>query len=205
MTGVDVDLIFETQIDELYSGYWDDTDKNVFFATAVNVVTTDIVKRFQSNQLDTSRILPLILNVDVNSPAGNNIQISQGAPEINPCKMILMVEPTFDSPRRTVHTSEVSYSDFGGIYSTGSVRYPKYIFANGYIDIYPKSPAITTCKVWFIREPVYINVSDNADVIPYNDEMIQLIVRQAIVEASRSTREYSMTQIEAQTVNKEIN
>jgi len=48
MTGVDVNLIFETQIDELYSGYWDDTDKNVFFATAVNVVTTDIIKRFQA-------------------------------------------------------------------------------------------------------------------------------------------------------------
>lgn len=205
MTGVDVNLIFETQIDELYSGYWDDADKNVFFATAINVVTTDILKRFQSNELDTSRLLPLLNNVDIPTPAGNSINISKTAPDISPLKMVFFIEPMFDSPRRTIHTSEVSYSDFGALYSAGTVRYPKYTFVNGYIDIYPKTPAITTCKVWYMSEPVYINVSDNVDIVPYTDEMIQLVVRQAIVEASRSTREYSMSQIEAQTVNKEIN
>jgi hypothetical protein len=203
MTGADVKLKFETQIDELYSGYWDDDDLNRFFETAINIVTTGLIKSFQTNDTDTSRLLPLLNVATVANPASNNIDISRGSTEVVLCKQVLFIEPTFNSTSATVRTSQVTYQDYGAIYSTGTVRYPRFILSNGIINISPKTPAVTSCKVWYAREPFYIDVADNTDVIPYNDEMVELIIQQAIVQASNSTREYSMSQVAQNAVNAE--
>jgi hypothetical protein len=138
------------------------------------------------------------------SPASNVIDISKASSQIPNLKQVLIVDPTFNSTQRTVRTTPVSYADFGAIYSKGSVRYPKYIISADGIDIYPKNPAITTCTVHYISEPVYIDVADNTDIIPYTDEMVELIIKAAIIEATKSTREFSMAGIEQQALTKEL-
>lgn len=203
MTGEDVKLKFETAIDEVYSGYWDTDDLNRFFETAINTITTFLVKEFQTSSVDTSRLLPLLNVTTVANPVSNNIDISRTSTEVVKCKQVLFILPVFNSAAQTVRTSEVSYTDFGAIYSTGTVRYPKYILSNGIIDVYPKTPAITSCKVWYVREPFYIDTADNSTVVPYNDEMVELIIRQAIVEASKGTREFSLSNITQATINQE--
>lgn len=205
MFGTDANIKFETLLDENYSGYWDTADKNIFFATAINTVTTDLIKKFQSNNVDLTRLMPLLQkSTPIASPASNVIDISKASSDIPNLKQVLIVDPTFDSPQRTVRTTPVSYSDFGAIYSRGTVRYPKYILSSGSIDIYPKDPSITNCTVWYISEPVYIDVADNSTVIPYTDEMVELIIKAAIVEATKSTREFSMSGIEQQALTKEL-
>jgi hypothetical protein len=205
MYGVDIDSKFETLLDENYSGYWDSADKNIFFATAINTVTTDLIKKFQSNNVDLTRLMPLLQkSTPIASPASNVIDISKASSDIPNLKQVLIVEPTFNSPQRTVRTTPVSYADFGAIYSKGTVRYPKYILSANGIDIYPKTPAITTCTVWYVSEPVYIDVADNATVIPYTDEMVELIIKAAIIEATKSTREFSMSGIEQQALTREL-
>lgn len=203
MTGAEVKIKFETAIDEVYSGYWDTDDLNRFLQTAINTVTTDLIKKFQSNDVDTSRLLPLLNVVTVNTPTSNNIDISRTSTQVPLCKQVFFIMPTFNSSLQTVRATPVSYSDFGGIYSTGTVRYPKFILSNGIIDIYPKSTDITECKVWFAREPFYIDTADNTDVVPYNDEMIELIIRQTISEATKSSREYSLNSVTQATINQE--
>jgi hypothetical protein len=204
MTGAEFKLKFETLIDELYSGYWDAADINRFAQTAVNRVTTDILKDFETNNIDTARLLPLLNNLTVASPVSNVIDISRTSTEVPNCKQVLLITPVFASDSATVRTTRQLYGDIGAIYSTGTVRYPKYILSSGSIDIYPKTPAVSSCRVYFVREPFYVDVADAATVIPYNDEMIELIIGQTIVEASRSAREYSMSNITANAVNSEI-
>ncbi len=205
MYGVDVNIKFETLLDENYSGYWEAADKNIFFATAINTVTNDLIKKFQSNNVDLTRIMPLLQkSTPIVSPASNVIDISKASSVIPNLKQVLIVDPVFDSPQKTVRTTPVSYSDFGAIYSKGTVRYPKYILSAGSIDIYPKNPSITNCTVWYISEPVYIDVADSTTVIPYTDEMVELIIKAAIVEVTKSTREFSMSGVEQQALTKEL-
>lgn len=203
MTGADIKLKFDTSIDEVYSGYWDTDDLNRFFQTAINIITTFLIKEFQTSSVDTARILPLLNTVTVNNPASNNIDISRSSTDVVQCKQVLFIIPVFNSTSQTIRTTEVSYNDFGAIYSAGTVRYPKYLLSNGIIDIYPKTPSITSCKVWYVREPFYIDTADNSTTVPYNDEMIELIIKQAIVEASNSDREYSLSNITQATINQE--
>jgi hypothetical protein len=205
MYGSDINLKFETLLDENYSGYWDSSDKNIFFATAINTVTTDLIKKFQSNNVDLTRLMPLLQkSTPIASPASNVIDISKASSVIPNLKQVLIVDPTFNSTQQTIRTTPVSYADFGAIYSQGTVRYPKYILSADGIDIYPKTPAITTCTVWYVSEPIYIDVADNSTVIPYTDEMVELIIKAAIIEATKSTREFSMTGIEQQSLIREM-
>jgi hypothetical protein len=205
MYGVDVNLKFETLLDENYSGYWDTADKNIFFATALNTVTNDLIKVFQSNNNDLTRLMPLLQkSTPIVSPASNVIDISKASSQIVGLKQVLIVDPTFNSTQKTIRTTPITYADFGAIYSNGTVRYPKYILSANGIDIYPKTPAITTCTVWYISEPIYIDVANSSTVIPYTDEMVELIIKAAIVEATKSTREFSMTGIEQQALIKEL-
>jgi hypothetical protein len=205
MVGTDINLKFETLLDENYSGYWDTADKNIFFATALNTVTNDLIKVFQSNNNDLTRLMPLLQkSTPIVSPASNVIDISKASSQIVGLKQVLIVDPTFNSTQKTIRTTPITYADFGAIYSNGTVRYPKYILSANGIDIYPKTPAITTCTVWYISEPIYIDVANSSTVIPYTDEMVELIIKAAIVEATKSTREFSMTGIEQQALIKEL-
>lgn len=203
MTGAEFKTKFEVLIDEEYSGYWPDDRLNVIAETAINTVTTNILKDFQSNDLDTARILPLLNSATIVNPVNNNIDISPTSVQVVKCKQVLFIEPTFNSTQTTVRTTEVMYADFGSIYDTGTVRYPNYLLSNGTINIYPKSTAVTSCTVYYVREPFYIDVADNVDVLPYNDEMLQLVIRETVKEASLSTREYTMSQVSSQIVNTE--
>jgi hypothetical protein len=205
MFGTDVNNKFETLLDENYSGYWDTDDKNIFFATALNTVTNDLIKKFQSNNADLTRLMPLLQkSTPIASPAANVIDISKASSQIPNLKQVLIVDPTFDSPQRTVRTTPVAYADFGAIYSKGTVRYPKYIINADGIDIYPKNPSITACTVWYVSEPIYIDVADNSTVIPYTDEMVELVIKAAIIEATKSTREFSMSGVEQQALTREL-
>ena len=204
MTGVEFKEKFEVLIDEVYSGYWDDPQLNIIVQTATNTVTTNLIKDFQSNDVDTARLLPLLNTATVSNPVSNNIDISPTSTQVTSCKQVFFIEPLFNSTQKTIRTTQVSYSDFGSVYDTGTVRYPNFLLTSGTINIYPKSPAVTSCTVYYAREPYYVDVSDNSDVIPYNDEMIELIIRETIAEATRSTREFPMSQISSQIVNSEI-
>jgi hypothetical protein len=202
MTGADVKLRFETQIDDIYTDYFSNSQINRFFQTAANTVTNDLLKDFESNRIDYARLLPLINRV-VATPTSNTIDIAQDSTDVPSCKQVVFIEPSFGTST-VVRATPLSLKDFGAIYSAGSVRYPKYTMINGSLLIYPSTTTCTSCVVWYIRNPFYIDVADNSALIPYNDEMVELLIKGAVIEATRSTREYNMSNIDTQILNSEI-
>lgn len=202
MTGADVKLRFETQIDEAYTDYFSNAQISRFFQTAANTITNDLLKDFESNRIDYARLLPIINRVSV-TPVSNTVDIAQDSGDVPSCKQVVFIEPSFGTST-VVRATPLSLKDFGAIYSSGTVRYPKYTMINGSLLIYPSTPACTSCVVWYIRNPFYVDVSDASTLVPYNDEMIELLIKGAVVEATRSTREYNMSNIDTQILNSEI-
>jgi len=203
MVGTDVKLRFETQIDEAYTDYFSNAQINRFFQTAANAITNDLLKDFESNRIDYARLLPVINRVVVATPTANTVDIAQDSTDVPSCKQVVFIEPSFGSSV-VVRATPLSMKDFGAIYSSGSTRYPKYTMINGSLLIYPSAITCTSCVVWYIRNPFYIDVADGSTLVPYNDEMVELLIKGAVVEATRSTREYNMSNIDAQILNSEI-
>ena len=209
MTGADVKLKFEEAINEAYTDQWDTFQLNRFFNSAANLVTGKLIDVFQDNLADTHKILPLVKKVTILNPLNNIIDISHTstmAPSYNQVVYIDNIVFTVNGkPKPNIQPSrQVIYNQQSNIYAYGTYRYPKHEMSAGAIRIQPYVYPITTLDLWYITEPYYIDTADNFTNIPYNNRMIEILVKQAMVEALTSIQDSTLAAIEQKKVDEQL-
>lgn len=211
MTGSDINLKFETAINELYSNDWLISEKNRFMQTSVNLVTGKLVDSFQDNNSDTHKILPLIQKITVANPAANIIDISIGSTIVPNYKQAVYMDNMLftvsgKSKPNIQPAKVVIYNQQSNIYSYGNYRYPKYELVADKLILQPNftQAPCTTLDLWYISEPITIDLNDAVTVVPYSQEMIEILIKQAMVEALNSVGQMNLAAIEQQAVNNSI-
>ncbi len=209
MTGADVKLKFEEAINEAYTDQWETFQLNRFFATATNLITGRLADVFQNNLADTHKILPLVQKVTITNPTNNIIDISHNSTATPNYYQVVYIDNIVftvnGKAKPNIQPSrQVIYNQQSNIYSYGTYRYPKHELSDSSIRIQPYAVPITTLDMWYITEPIYIDTSDNVADIPYNNRMIEILVKQAMVEALTSIQDLTLASIEQKKVDEQL-
>lgn len=204
MTGAEIKLDFDTLINEQYTDQWLPVDLNRFFATSVIQITGRLIDDFQASASNINKILPLLIPITVN-PVSNLINISHTGSLLPNYKQVILMDNFVFTVGASTKTNiqpakPVIYNTRSGIYSRGTYRYPKYRLTSGLITIESGGIACTSVDVWYVTEPFLIDTSDNTTNVPYSYEMIQMIIKGAMVEALKSISDFNFAGQDQQVV-----
>ena len=183
MTGADVKAKFETYIDEVGSGYIDDTRLNTLFFKADNNLVTKAVNKYGLTNEITREMMPLILEANGLTPVASVIDISQTSVQVPNYYSIILVTITtpFMGAPLTVVADEKPFNEFTSNYATGTARYPKYWFTADSLNLEPSN--ITTADIVYFRKAIQIDVTDAVTPVPYNDEYLLNLISHVIDDA----------------------
>lgn len=194
MTGADVKIKFNVKAGEVGLGFIDDARMNQFLANAnINVVDKKI-QEYQKDSKDTREIECLQAVTGAIIPVNATFDISATSIDIPNCYQVLKVEITspFKTGTHTEFATERKTSQFIGAYAGGDAIHPIYYLSGSVVNVRPTN-VISGVITYFINPPV-IDVADNSIELPYNEKLIQLIVDQAITEASIPSRDNWLNQ-----------
>lgn len=172
MTGVEVKAKYETYIDEVGSGFIDDTRLNNLFFKADNQIVTKCTNEYGLTKQITDEMLPLIFNTNPITPVASAIDISPTSVVVpNYYTLILtnITSPYFLGSITRV-AKERPYDQFQSNYTAGTPRYPRYSLRAGQMVIEPANA--TSVQITYFRKAILIDVTDNIIQVPYNDEYI---------------------------------
>lgn len=176
MTGVDIKGKWETYIDEVGSGYIDDTRLNDLFFKADNNLVTKAVDEYGLTNEITREMLPLILTTNLITPVAAVVDISPTSAVVPNYYSPILVQVT--SPYLTYSLTKVAeerpYDQYKSNYTQGTARYPRYSLRANQMVIEPANA--TGVQITYFRKAILIDVTDNVTPVPYNDEyVLQLI------------------------------
>ena len=176
MTGVEVKAKYETYIDEVGSGYIDDTRLNDLFFKADNNIITKLVDEYGLTQRITRDMLPIILETAPITPIASTIDISATSvtvPNYYSLALLTVVSPYLNRTISKV-AKERPFDQFQSNYTIGVARYPRYYFTANTITLEPAN--VISAQLVYFRKAILIDVTDNITQVPYNDEyVLQLI------------------------------
>lgn len=189
MTGQDVKTALNTQIGELGLGYFNDARLSAFLKKAIVDIIDKKVQEFQKSNKITREDQPLITLLPGVTPVNATIDVSQtstAVPDYYELISLICYTPFMGSTIKKV-AKERRADQFISPSTEGTARYPRYFMTNGIITIEPDT-ATSVDLVYFIK-PFYIDVTDNATEIPYNDKLIQRIIDGTIGVIGFETRD----------------
>lgn len=172
MTGVDVKARFETYLDEVGSGYIDDTRLNYLFFKADTLIVTKCVDEYGLTNKITREMLPIILDTNPITPVSAAVDISATSSTVPNYYSLILVTVTapYLSGTLTRVAKERPYDQYQSNYTAGTARYPRYSLKANTMVIEPSNA--TSVQVKYFRKAIQVDVTDNIVQVPYNDEYI---------------------------------
>lgn len=189
MTGVDINEKLEQKIGEFGLGYFDSTRKNNFLFNAVVDIIDKKVQLFQKTNKITREVQPIINRIFDLVPVNSTIDVSPTSSVVG--NYYELINMTVYSPYRGSTISkpavERRLDQIVDSFTEGTARYPRYRMASGIVIIEPSDA--TKVDITYFIKPVYIDVENNTDQVPYNDKLIQLIIDATIQSMGMSQRD----------------
>lgn len=189
MTGQEFRQQFETRIDEVGSGFYDDTRLNNLIQSALLKIIDPKVEQYALTKKITREMDPIISML-------SSIPVINGTVDVSATSVVvptfyseieISVTSPYNNATLTKSATILNLNEKVSYYSAGKARIPKYFIAQGLINVQPVNATLIDI-IYFIA-PVYIDVADNSVQIPYNAKLIDLLIDMTIELASESSRD----------------
>jgi hypothetical protein len=195
-TGADISLQFDTQYDEIQSGYFSAAQKQRLFDTALTNVYQMDVDNFQATAKVTDELLAHIKTVTVTPGVNNSVDISPTSSVVPDYKLLTNAEVQFtvDTVVTRARASQVKSGAKYGQYGIGTTRNPKYEKVNDTLRLHPLSAEATEAVIDYITTPTPVTLTNALIEVPYTSKFIQNVVEEMLVQAAKANREYPFVQ-----------
>lgn len=197
MTGLDIQNLFNTYIDEIGTEFYDTvTLNNILLKASYNIIDKKI-ELFQSNNKITREVQSLITFTTVLAPVNATIDVSPTStdvPEFYSITNALVTSP-YRGASISKYSKERPYAQFQSDYTEGDARNPRYYFSNGLMTVEPADA--TGVKITYFKLPQTIDVENDTDEILYNDKILNLIIDEAMIIAGIKGRDQGIVQNES--------
>ncbi len=180
MTGADFKTKLLTKIGEFGLGYFNDSRLNSFIFNAVTDIIDKKVEEFQKTKKITREMQPLINVTSALTPINSQIDLSQSSVQVPLYYSLinLIVTSPYRGGSVTKVAEERRLDQFIDLLTEGIARYPRYWMQADIMNLEPSNA--TSVEISYFIKPIQIDVTNNVNVIPYNDKLIQLILDKTI-------------------------
>lgn len=200
MTGAEFKDKLNIKLDEVGSGFFDDTRLNELINSARIKIIDKKIEQYGTTKKITREMQSIILTETGITPTNATIDISATSAVVPTffSEIAVIVTSPFGEGTVTKEATILNPNEGTSPYNEGVARYPKYQIANDLMAIQPSNA--TSVDIQYFIAPFTIDVTDNSTEIPYNEKLLNLIIDAAIHEATAPNRDYPMRQMSAEDV-----
>lgn len=199
-TGADFKADFFIKWGEVGGGYVDDTSLNSFAKSALIKMIDPKVEQYGIDKKITREMQDIIDTKTGIVPVNGTVDISPTSTDIPLFYSEIEVKVTSPYLNTTItKVATVKNSNEGSSpYNGGIARHPKYQIATSILALEPADATFVDIQ-YFIR-PIEVDVSDDTDIIPYNEKLYNLWIDATVREASEPAKDMTTYQMANQDV-----
>jgi len=192
MTGLDFKNLYLTKIDDAYTAYYDDVKLQRFVDMALlNAVEKKLEVYEKTNKVDDD-LLPLIIFLAGIALVSGGVDISNISTAAPNYHRILNIKVKYSTATAKVAILKKQFQKIAS-YGQGTLNYPKYEIYNS--TIIPSPAGATSIDLVYCRTPIEIDITNNTNVVPYQDKFLTFVIDEMITLVSAAKRDAEMYQV----------